>query len=313
MKKILFLLLCMVLLPGCGKSSNIRYSQQVLPKPESIELRKPYVVVYEENSKKYTEIYEEIHKNWWKISEAIEHKINDENMKKVETLEDISIKTNMRYATEEQILLSFIYENNPIDWSEKSGKIEKITRIDFVLPTETEEDMNVKGIFTINSDKGNNMHNRIYTYYCSDDLFNAISEKGKVVKTDYRNSVSEISIDNYQEITVEKMINEYINNYAWTNLVDHSVFWNWEKEQVVINHEFSKTASNEELENARLYDKNIHFYRSRSFNTIGNSWEEVPEDAEVIIQVYKEKELVSQDIYSDVESGIAYKQVHYEK
>jgi hypothetical protein len=46
---------------------------------------------------------------------------------------------------------------------------------------------------------------------------------------------------------------------------------------------------------------------------IWNVYDNMPKDAEVIIQVYVEDELVSQDIYSDVEKNIIYKVTRYEK
>ena len=85
-----------------------------------------------------------------------------------------------------------------------------------------------------------------------------------------------------------------------------------------MNHTFSEKASKKELESARDYWKTMQFI-NRDFSVwtmhldIWNVYDNMPKDAEVIIQVYVEDELVSQDIYSDVEKNIIYKVTRYEK
>ena len=306
----------MLLLNGCQKIDTVVYPQKVLQKPEKIVIRRTTEnnkAIYDEGSQKYIDIYEIISKNWWKYSADLEYRINDENLVEVETLEDIKTKTKMRYSTGEQITLSFLYGNHPISWITKEGESTEINKIEFILPKEAEENMCIKGIFVLNENVGEQVGNRIYAYYYSDDLFNTISDHGKVVKTIHNNNALDINADKYEEITVLGVRDIYINKYAWTNLKEHRVFWNWKDEQVVINHVFSKEVSEETLGEARDYTSNIELYKGVSFDVIGNSWSEVPNDAEVVIQVFKESELISQDIYSEVECGIPYQQIHYTK
>lgn len=287
-----------------------------LQRPERIEIRRTVEngnTIYDEDSQEYLKVYESLKENWWMYSANSSSKQNNENLIKVKDLNNIETTTQMRYADGNQITISFIYENSPMLWTTKKGNSIEITKIEYFLPTEVEENMNTKGIFRVIGNRELPITNPIYAYYYSHNLYNAISESKKSVSTIYSDNALEINVEKFEEITVEKMLDVYRENYLWTDLKEHKVFWNWENEQVVINHVFATGVSEEILDKARGYSINMELYKDVGFDIIGNSWSEVPNDAEIIIQVFLENELISQSIYSDVESAIPYKQIHYKE
>lgn len=287
-----------------------------LQRPERIEIRRTVEngnTIYDEDSQEYLKVYESLKENWWMYSADSSSKQNNENLIEVKDLNNIETTTQMRYADGNQITISFIYENSPMLWTTKKGNSIEITKIEYFLPTEVEENMNTKGIFRVIGNRELPITNPIYAYYYSHNLYNAISESKKSVSTIYSDNALEINVEKFEEITVEKMLDVYRENYLWTDLKEHKVFWNWENEQVVINHVFATGVSEEILDKARGYSINMELYKDVGFDIIGNSWSEVPNDAEIIIQVFLENELISQSIYSDVESAIPYKQIHYKE
>ena len=313
---LLFIFIIVISLIGCQKKDNIIYYQMDLQRPERIEIRRTVEngnTIYDEDSQEYLKVYESLKENWWMYSADSSSKQNNENLIEVKDLNNIETTTQMRYADGNQITISFIYENSPMLWTTKKGNSIEITKIEYFLPTEVEENMNTKGIFRVIGNRELPITNPIYAYYYSHNLYNAISESKKSVSTIYSDNALEINVEKFEEITVEKMLDVYRENYLWTDLKEHKVFWNWENEQVVINHVFATGVSEEILDKARGYSINIELYKDVGFDIIGNSWSEVPNDAEIIIQVFLENELISQSIYSDVESAIPYKQIHYKE
>ncbi len=313
---LLFIFIIVISLIGCQKKDNIIYYQMDLQRPERIEIRRTVEngnTIYDEDSQEYLKVYESLKENWWMYSADSSSKQNNENLIEVKDLNNIETTTQMRYADGNQITISFIYENSPMLWTTKKGNSIEITKIEYFLPTEVEENMNTKGIFRVIGNRELPITNPIYAYYYSHNLYNAISESKKSVSTIYSDNALEINVEKFEEITVEKMLDVYRENYLWTDLKEHKVFWNWENEQVVINHVFATGVSEEILDKARGYSINMELYKDVGFDIIGNSWSEVPNDAEIIIQVFLENELISQSIYSDVESAIPYKQIHYKE
>ena len=91
------------------------------------------------------------------------------------------------------------------------------------------------------------------------------------------------------------------------------MLWNPKTEQLIINHLFSKNATNKELESAKDYWETMEIMRGLSslHLDIVNTYNNIPENAEVIIQVYLDNQLMSQNIYGDIEGNIIYKTEYY--
>ena len=317
MKKNFILLMIItigLILSGCQSNTADEYLQANLPMPDYIEISQKYEQVsYEKGSEKYNEIYENILKNWWKISETGQNFVDDTELVGVEDLKDLKTTSNLRYATENQILLSFIYENTTFVWTRTKNQSEDCGEMMFVLPQYPLENKNAKSQFIVYKKDQPSVHDGIYTYYFSDELFASLSQESNLVSTTYYKEPKSIDIACFSDISFEEFKNELIKWNNWTHLKSHQMLWNPKTEQLIINHLFSKNATNKELESAKDYWETMEIMRGLSslYLDIANTYNNIPENAEVIIQVYLDNQLMSQNIYGDIEGNIIYKTEYY--
>lgn len=202
-----------------------------------------------------------------------------------------------------------------MQWTKSNGDIVEIRKLMFALPKHAEEGKSTKGFYIIFQADNTSVNEGVYSYYYNNELFNALSDAGNTVTSGYRDTPTEFDLQYYSNITNEEMKSAFINTYGWTHLTDHSLYMNTLSKQVVVNFVFSKKASEKELNAAREYWKVIETYESyhRSNPDIYTIWSRVPENAEITVQVFAEDELVSQDIYGEIENGVIYTEIHYEE
>lgn len=322
MKKTMLILLTFLIitcLSGCGANAPEAYLQSNLPKPDYIELNQNNTTVsYEKDSEKYNEIYEAILQNWWKTSVDESSIIDDNDLVEVENIKQIKTTSDMRYSSSDDTFLRFYYEEQPFIWTKSAKETTEIGNITFVLPEYPEENKCVKSHYIAYRADNFAVNEGIYTYYFNNDVFEALSENAFTVSTIYNESPVEIDLQYFSDLTVEEMKEKLITYNNWTHLKDHHLYWNPLTEQLIINHMFSSNVSEKELESAKHFWKTMHFVnRDASVWTmhldVWNMYNNITKDAETIIQVYVEDELVSQSIYSDIENNLIYKVMRYEK
>lgn len=320
MKKInsfLLRVLFLCILGGCASTNDIEFAQQTLQEPDCIEVmnNSEILATYNKDSEEYMEIYNAIRQNWWKNAPEGYDCASDNSLVNVKNIKDIRTTSDMRYVTGEQIFVNFSYTEQSMQWNRSTGEKVKIIELIFVLPKNAEENRNVKGYFAATDTEDNISSEGIYTYYYSDELYNALSESGKTVTTEIHNVASKVDLSYFIDITIDDMQKVFLETYAWTHLIDHNVYWNSVSKQTVINYTFSEKASEKELSAARDYWNSIGIFRNRqnSDSNVNVVWSRIPQNAEVIIQVYIEENLIFQDIYGDIEKGIIYKEIHFQK
>ena len=320
-KNICFFILIFITscLAGCGSKEQIKFMQSQLPTPDHIELRQDdSIVTYEKGTEKYDAIYEAILENWWKSSTDKEENIDDTDLIAVKNLKEMKTNSDRRYVDHRDIYLRFIYEKEPMQWTKSKAETVDIGQILFMFPEYPEENKNVRGCFGVYHSDRPSVHEGFYTYYFSNESLEALSENGLLVETSNSENPVEIDLQYFSNLTFEEVKEKLITYNNWTHLENHWLGWNPLTKQIVVNHTFSEKASKKEMESARDYWKTMQFI-NRDFSVwtmhldIWSVYDNMPKDAEVIIQVYVEDELVSQDIYSDVEKNIIYKVTRYEK
>lgn len=321
MKKILllisiFMISCMT---GCGTKEQIEYAQSQLPKPDRIEVRRgDSIVTYENDSDKYQQIYESLSANWWKTAEDKAYSINEQDMTAVRNLKEERTTSKDRFAGDVEACIRLLYEDSPMLWTKSSVLDAEIGEINFVLPHYPIEDEQTKGHYIVFNAERPSVNEGLYHYYYSNELFEALSENGKKVSTLYSEQPLKIDLQYFSDLTFEEVESKLISNNSWTHLEEHKLYWNPITQQIAINYIFSKKTPEDELESSRDYWTTMQYiYNSltnfSSYSDIYNLYERLPKNAEVIIQVYAEDELVSQDVYGDVEDNIVYKVIRYEK
>ncbi len=319
-KKILgVLLLILCILNGCGTQENVEYKQKDLVEPDKILLDGDggtKIITYENNPEKYTAIYDAINENWWKYVDTDEEIVSDDELIEVSNVEKLRTASDSRYMNDLSVMqsMTFVYEEQLMTWTRSAVQEFEVSELFFILPKDAEEGKNTKSFYQVRTKDEKVPFEGIFSYYYSDDFFNILSETGQTVSSVYNEEPTDIEIDHFSDITTDEMYDIFFNNTGWTRLEGEKVYWNPLLECVTINHTFSEKASEKQLEDARDYVKVLELYRNASWESETRAlWNRIPWDADVIIQVYVEDELISQDIYENCENGLYYKETHYKK
>lgn len=311
---ILFFFSCF--LYGCSFEENMAYSQETIFEPNRIDVTRMSdfeTISYDTSEDKYKLLYNTLEKNWWRTTNEKLGIADDSQLTPVKSLKNLRTSTNKRYSMGNEIYIDFIYENSPLQWTRSNGQIIDIRLVRFVLPEHAEENKNVLGHIIVYENIDGN-HEGFYKYYFDENVFNILSDNQNKVSSIYIETPQKYDLSYYSNITNEKMLDTFFQNYAWTQLIDHTVYRNSNLNSVVLNYVFSKKASKKDISSARDYWKSIGLYRSIQVSSnpdVYSLWTRIPKDSEVVIQVFVENTLISQDIYGNIERGIIYEETHY--
>lgn len=314
---VIFVLMSLIvgILSGCFGSEPESYAQEFFPAPSRIDVRRDiHVTSYDKETDTYRVIYDALCQNWWKISEQEEDFIDAAYLYKVEKLKQIKTTSNKRYVSEEDILIECYFEEEPLKWTKSATEIIDVGHIWFFLPKYTKQDALVKGYCVVfRAGDRPDYSEGVYTYYYSNDVFEALSESGQEVTTILHEKPMVVDVEKSTGITYEAIQPKLIEVNGWTHLREHSVYHN--EECVIINYMFSKNASDKEVESAAKYWNTLQVLRGKwtLYPDMTNLWLNIPVDENVLIQVYKGEELVSQNLYSNIENGIIYREEYYSK
>ena len=124
------------------------------------------------------------------------------------------------------------------------------------------------------------------------------------------------STENYQDLTEQEMLEIFRTEYGWTDLANQQLFWGETNDRVVINYYFDALADEWQMDSAKEYGLKTFVFKKQ--NGIGNPhayqlWAATEEIKEVVIQVFCNGNMIYQDIYGDIESGIVHTESHYAK
>lgn len=322
MKKIIVFIISvfvMSCLAGCGSKEPIEYMQSQLPKPDRIEVRRDdNIVSYDKQSDKYNEIYEALNKNWWKSSENKAYSIDEQEFIEVDNIKEERTTSKMRYAGDVEACIRLLYEKESMNWTKSSHETVAVGEINFILPHYPIENEQTKGHYIVFQAERPSVNEGLYHYYFSNELFESLSENDKKVTTIDSDSPAEIDLQYFSDLSFKEVESKLISINGWTHLEKHQLCWNPLTRQIAINYYFDGKTPDDELESARDYWNTMEYvFNSLSnfslYSDIYNLYERLPRDAEVVIQVFVGDELLSQDIYGDVEDNIIYKVVRYKK
>ena len=209
MKKLFVFLISIFItscLSGCGSKETIEYAQSQLPTPDHIELRQDdSIVTYEKGTEKYDAIYEAILENWWKNSTDKEEIIDDTDLIEVKNLKEMKTTSDRRYVDHRDIYLRFIYEKEPMQWTKSKAETVDIGEILFMFPEYPEDNKNVRGCFGVYHSDRPGVHEGVYTYYFSNESFEALSEKELSVATSDNEYPVEIDLQYFSDLTFEEV------------------------------------------------------------------------------------------------------------
>ena len=124
------------------------------------------------------------------------------------------------------------------------------------------------------------------------------------------------STENHQDLTEQEMLEIFRTEYGWTDLANQQLFWGETNDRVVINYYFDALADEWQMDSAKEYGLKTFVFKKQ--NGIGNPhayqlWAATQEIKEVVIQVFCNGNMIYQDIYGDIESGIVHTESHYAK
>ena len=307
-------LLLMFLLASCGNQKDIEYSQHNLPEPDRIEIGYPLKrESFEADSETYRNLYDAFSKTWWMTSSGQADIVDKDALIPVTDLNKLHTDTGKRY-TDDEIIIYFFYENEPMKWTDSHGKEIEIYSLGFLLPDWVEEDRYVKSAFAARVDDNLSKSEGYFTYYCDKDVIEAfVGEKG-CVKNEKLDQPMEFDMETFQEISTEHTTNYMIETNGWGHLVEHHGYWNRLARQFVIQYTFDEDVKEEEWQDARDYKKAMILYGDEPLYS-GEKYhtQMISEDTEVILEIRVGDELVAQDVYTDVRYGIALVKYQYEK
>ncbi len=110
------------------------------------------------------------------------------------------------------------------------------------------------------------------------------------------------------DITESQASDSFYQFYSWTGMNAHQVFWDENSGQLVFNVMFAKSAPSWQLNSAREYGMNT-FLNKRVSNYIPDPYQAMVYGMDIetiLIQIYVEDQLLSQDFYSGTREGFTF-------
>lgn len=162
---IFFIVFCLFIC-GCDSAEVEIYPQSILAKPDSIQAENgSSVLIYEKGEETCEALYAVLTQNWWMTAEGEPAVAENADLMMVGTVDELVATSESMDRHSDDIIISFCYDREPLQWAKSDGTILDIKRVAFVIPEYTEGGSNVHGFFTISRTENIGINEGVFTYY----------------------------------------------------------------------------------------------------------------------------------------------------